>query len=286
MDMSGKVAVVTGGAGAHSIGRASGRLLAQQGCRVALADIDAEALRATVGELRAEGLDVTGLTADVADFASVQELADTVFQDFGRVDIALFNVGVGSAATLLDADLDSWNRAFAVNVYGVLHGIKAFVPRMIAQGTPGDVLGTSSPAGVCGINYQTPAYSLTKQAVCALMECLHGQLRDAGSLIRAHVVLPPLTKTNLAGDPEIMHFVQKHLESKGVPAVLADPHEVAVLVVEAIRSGAFWAHLDHEADQRLYGGKFGADIEWQDRIVRTRADALTARAAPDGYLWG
>jgi NAD(P)-dependent dehydrogenase (short-subunit alcohol dehydrogenase family) len=284
--LPGSVAVITGGGSPHGIGRATGKLLAEQGCRVVLADINTDALDITVSELKKQGLDVIGVPVDVADFGSVQALADSVYERHGRVDIAFLNAGVASAATLTDGDVDGWSRAMTVNVYGVLHGIKAFVPRMMDQGTPGHVLGTSSGAGVTGVSYRTPAYAVTKQAVCTLMECLYGHLRDSRSLIRAHVVFPPLTKTDLAGDPEVMRLVQQSLAVTGVPAVLAEPEEVAVTVVEAIRSGDFWARHDHDADKRLHAGKFAADIDWQDQAVRARADSIINHLAPDPYLWG
>ena len=136
------------------------------------------------------------------------------------------------------------------------------------------------------MNYQTPAYSTAKQAVCTLMECLYGQLRDQGSPIRAHVVFPPLTRTGLAGDPAVMSLVQQGLASGGVTAVLAEPEEVAVTVLEAVQSGSFWAHHGHEADERLSGGRFAGDIDWQDQVIRDRAEAIIGRTAPDPYLWG
>lgn len=284
--LNGSVAVITGGGGPHGIGRATGKLLAEQGGRVVLADINSDALDTTVSELKKQGLDVTGVQVDVADFGSVQALADSVYERHGRVDIAFLNAGVAGAADLTDGDVGHWHTAMGVNVYGVLHGIKAFVPRMMDQGTPGHVLGTSSGAGVTGVNYRTPAYAVSKQAVCTLMECLHGYLRDCRSLIQAHVVFPPLTKTGLAGDPEVMRLVQQGLEATGVPAVLAEPEQVAVTVVEAIRNGDFWARHHHDADKRLYGGKFEADIDWQDQTVRARADCIINRLAPDPYLWG
>jgi NAD(P)-dependent dehydrogenase (short-subunit alcohol dehydrogenase family) len=285
-NLDGAVAVITGGASPRSIGQATGRLLAEQGCRVVLADVNVTALETTTQQLRGQGYDVIGVPTDVADFASVRRLADTAFGRYGRVDIAFLNAGVSGGGDLFDDTLDAWDRVFGINFYGVLNGIKAFASRMVAQGTPGHILGTSSGAGANGVNYQTPGYSVTKQAVCTLMECLHGQLRDRGSLIKAHVVLPPLTKTNLAGDPEIMSYVQKGLEAAGVHAVLAEPEEVAVTVVEAIQNDSFWAHHDHEADERLYGGKFAADIDWQDQIIRNRAESIIDRSSPDPYLWG
>jgi NAD(P)-dependent dehydrogenase (short-subunit alcohol dehydrogenase family) len=285
-DLAGNVAVITGGGSSAGIGRATGRLLAQQGCQVVLSDVDATALEATVGSLRAEGLDVTGIVADVSDQSSMRALADQIFSQFGRVDIAFLNAGVGYAGSYFDDDVEAWHQAYGVNIFGVLHGIKAFVPRMVAQGSIGDILATTSGSGAIGVMYQTPAYSSSKAAVLTLMEGLYATLRDQNSLIRVHAVFPPLTRTNLGGDPSVMDFVQQGLESYGVATVLAEPEEVAMTVLEALRSGSFWAHHDHDADTRLTSGRFQADIAWQDDIIRKRAAAIIERTAPDPYLWG
>jgi len=285
-DLDGRVAVITGGGGTHSIGRATGQLFAEQGGRVVLADINAEALAQTVADLTGAGLDVAGIPTDVADYDSVEALADAVFERYGRVDIAFLNAGIPGAGDLFAADLDGWHRVLGVNLYGILHGIKAFLPTMDAQGTPGHILGTSSGAGAVGLSYQSAAYAVTKQAVCTLMECLYGQLRDRGSRIKAHVVLPPLTRTNLAGDPDVMLHVEQALKAGGADVVLAEPDEVARTVLDAIRTGNFWAYPDHETDKRLHDGKFAAAIDWEDRMGRARADALLNRSALDPYLWG
>jgi NAD(P)-dependent dehydrogenase (short-subunit alcohol dehydrogenase family) len=285
-DLTGEVAVITGGGSSRGIGAATGRLLAQQGCRVVLSDVNGAALDVTVTAQRADGLDVTGLTADVSDLSSMRALADQVFAEFGHVDIVFLNAGVGYAGSYFDDDVDAWHQAYGTNFFGVVHGIKAFVPRMVAQGTTGDVLATTSGSGAIGVMYQTPAYSSSKAAVLTLMEGLYATLRDHKSAIRAHAVFPPLTRTNLGGDPSVMTMVQQGLESYGVAAVLAEPEEVALTVVEALRSGNFWAHHDHDADKRLTHGRFRADIEWQDDIIRKRAEAIIRRTAPDPYLWG
>jgi NAD(P)-dependent dehydrogenase (short-subunit alcohol dehydrogenase family) len=229
---------------------------------------------------------VIGVPTDVASLASVQALADAAWGHYGRVDIAFLNAGVGAGGTLFDDAMDEWRRVLDINLFGILHGIKAFAPRMIEQGGPGDIFGTTSGAGAAGVQYQTPAYATSKAAVCSLMECLYGQLRDLGSPIRAHVVFPPLTRSGLAGDPTFMEFVQQGLAKGGVPAILAEPEEVALTVLETLESGSFWAHHDHEADQRLSGGRYAPVIDWEDQVIRNRADALINRTAPDSYLWG
>lgn len=285
-DLNGKVAVITGSGGQHSIGRATAQRFAEEGVKLVLADINAAALEATVADFRAAGFDVLGVPTDVADFDSVKQLANAAWDHYGQVDIAWFNAGVGGGGTLFDDDMADWSRVIGVNFLGVLHGIKAFAPRMMAQGTPGHILGTSSGSGVSGTMYHTPSYSTLKAAVLMLMECLYAQLRDLGSPVKAHVVLPPLTQTGLAGDPSFMPLVQQSLENAGVVAVLAQPEEVADTVLEAIRADRFFATLDHEADERRFGGRFAKDLDWQNDIIQKRADALIGRTAPDPYLWG
>jgi NAD(P)-dependent dehydrogenase (short-subunit alcohol dehydrogenase family) len=284
-DFRNKVAVVTGSGGRYGIGRATATLLAEQGCKIVLSDIDETALKATEEELSSAGHDVIAVQTDVADYGSVRHLADAAYDHYGQVDILHLNAGVAGVGTLLDDDLTDWNRTFNINFFGILHGIKAFVPRMNAQGNPAHVLATSSGAGVVGVNYQTPSYSASKQAVCTLMECLYAQLRDLGSHITVHVVLPPLTRTNLAGSPDVMPLVQQGLENGGVPTSLAEPGEVAATVVEAIRNGTFWAANDRDADQRRSGGRFAATIDWENEIFRNRAASFIDRTAPDSYLW-
>jgi NAD(P)-dependent dehydrogenase (short-subunit alcohol dehydrogenase family) len=285
-DLQEKVAVITGAGGARSIGRATAARLAREGCKVVLADVDEDALKATVQDLLDMGYLAAGVPTDVASLVSMKHLADTVFSDFGQVDIAFLNAGVSGGGSLFDEEMDSWHRVYGVNLFGIVHGIKVFAERMSAQGTEGHILGTTSGSGVNGVMYQTPPYTSSKAAVCSVMECLYGQLRDMGSKVRAHVVMPPLTNTNLAGKPGLMTFVQEGLAAWGVPAVLAEPEQVAETVLEAIRSDRFWVYHDREADARLTDGKFAEVIEWQDEMVRQHARSLIDRTDPDPYLWG
>ncbi len=288
-DLAGKVAVVTGGGSRRGIGRATGALLAAQGMRVVLADVDEKSLGATVAELskgRSNGGEVIGVPTDVSDFGSVQHLAGEVFERFGKAHVVFLNAGIGGGGSLFDDEMGSWQRVIGVNLMGVLHGIKSFVPRMLAQGEPAHLLATSSGAGVNGVMYTGASYAATKAAVCTLMECLYGQLRDLGADIHATVVLPPLARTNLAGEPETMHSVEQGLHSAGVPAVLVEPEEVAAVVLEAIVDGRFWAHPTPDQDTRLFGGRLKPATEWQDEVIRARARAIVERTPPDPYLWG
>lgn len=285
-DLAGRVAVITGAGSEFGIGRATGKLLAEHGMKLVLADVNADALEQTVKDLAGQGADVIGIPTDVADFASMQALAAGTYDAFGKANVVFLNAGIGGGGSLFDDDMSGWDRVIGVNFLGVLHGIKAFLPRMIEGGEPGHVLATSSGAGTTGVMYTGPGYAVTKQAVLTLMECLYGQLRDQGVDIKASTVFPPLTRTNLAGTPEVMDMVVSGLASNGVPAVAGEPDEVALVVLEAIQSGSFWAHQTIEQDERQTDGRMKPMILWEDDIIRAQAEAKVNRAAPDPYLWG
>ena len=285
-DLAGKVAVITGGGSEFGIGRATGKLLAEHGMKLALADINADALEQTVKDLTGQGFEVIGIPTDVSDFASMQNLAAETYQAYGKANVVFLNAGIGGGGSLFDDDMSGWDRVIGINFLGVLHGIKAFVPRMIESGEPGHVLATSSGAGTTGVMYTGPGYAVTKQAVLTLMECLYGQLRDQGVDIKASTVFPPLTRTNLAGTPEVMDMVVSGLASSGIPAVAGEPDEVALVVLDAIQSGSFWAHQTVEQDERQTEGRMKPMILWEDEIVRAQADSKINRTAPDPYLWG
>jgi NAD(P)-dependent dehydrogenase (short-subunit alcohol dehydrogenase family) len=186
---------------------------------------------------------------------------------------------------LFDDEMASWDRVIGINFLGVLYGIKAFVPRLLEQGTHAHVLATSSGAGANGTMYSGAGYAVTKAAVVSLMECLYGQLRDKRAPIVTTVVLPPLARTNLAGDPANMEYVARGLAANQIPMALAEPEEVAQVVLDAIQHDRFWAHFDHHHDESIFGGRMSALIEWQNNIIRARADAIINRGAPDAYLW-
>src|SRR4051812_18029767 len=134
--LAGKVAVVTGGA--SGIGRAMGERFASEGMRVVLGDVEAPVLEEAVDAIRSAGGDVLGVLTDVTSFDSVSALHERAVDAFGAVDVLCNNAGVGSGAegAMWEYGLTDWGWATAVNVWGVIHGIKAFVPGMVARGVP------------------------------------------------------------------------------------------------------------------------------------------------------
>src|SRR6185437_16207836 len=130
-------AVVTGGAG--GLGRALGRRFSQQGIQVVIADVQADPLETTVNELRDEGLEITGVQTDVTKYDEVERLRDATLATYGAVHVVCNNAGIGAGAEgpIWEHELNDWRWAIAVNLWGVIHGINAFVPTLLAQGDEG-----------------------------------------------------------------------------------------------------------------------------------------------------
>lgn len=283
-NLKGKVAVVTGSA--SGIGLCTSASLARRGVCVVMADKNAEMLGNAAAALMSEGLEVHDVEADVASFASMQNLANVAYDRFGKVNIVHLNAGVAGNASFFDDVTDNWERIVDINLLGVVWGIKAFVSRMIESGEEGLILATSSGAGAEGLNYGASGYAATKISVMAIMEALHGQLRDRKANVRSALVFPPLTATRLAGDPAMMEHIEAHLNSTGVPSVLIQPEMVADMVVDGIEKGRFYIGATRENSARIFGGAISEEFfQWHERMVRGRADAQIGDGKPDAFLW-
>src|SRR5207244_3062626 len=189
-DLEGKVAVVTGGA--SGIGRAMGERFAQDGMRVVMADVRPSELDETVGQLRSRGLEVTGVPTDVSKPASVAALRDRTLEAYDAVHLVCNNAGIGAGAEgrLWEHEENDWRWALDVNLWGVINGINAFMPAMLAQGDEGHVVNTSSGNGGISPLPGTPQYAVTKAAVVTLTEVLYAQLQAVGAKAGASVRFP------------------------------------------------------------------------------------------------
>jgi len=192
-DFAGKTAFVTGGA--SGIGFALGRVLAEAGMNVMLADIEREALDAAVRRLSDLGLaNVSGVVCDVAELASVEEAAETTYKTFGNVHVVCNNAGVAAGSGIDDIFVETWRWVLDVNLMGVLHGISAFLPHIRAHGEGGHIVNTASMAGLnSGLGFSP--YSAAKFAVVNMSEGLALQL--ASSNIGVTVVCPGFVQTNI-----------------------------------------------------------------------------------------
>jgi NAD(P)-dependent dehydrogenase (short-subunit alcohol dehydrogenase family) len=283
----GRIGVVTGTANPRGIGFAICRTLAELGCKLVLADIDGEGAEARAQDLVAKGADALAVRVDMSDHGSVEALAEATYGRFGATHILVLNhvaAPIGPGQSLLTPEPELWESGVRVNLLGVVYGIKAFVPRMIAGGEHGHVLATTSGAGASGTMYGDGPYAVTKAGITSVMECLYGQLRDADADIVAGLIFPPLTNT--FPSDEWSDMILQMMRTSGVPVAMAQPDEVAAFTVEAIRRDSFWAHPDVADDQRQTGGRHREAIEWENALYRTRAEILVSRSAPDGYLWG
>src|SRR4051794_21040990 len=270
-DLDGRVAVVTGGA--SGVGRAMGEAFAAEGMKVVLGDVEGPVLDETVAALAAGGADVSGVVTDVSDFASVEALRDATLDAHGAVHLVCNNAGVGAGAAgqMWDHTLNDWRWAMGVNVWGVIHGIKAFVPAMLEGGEPGHVVNTSSGNGGIAPLPSTPIYALTKSSVVTLTESLYAQLQSVGAKVSASVLFPGpnVLRTGLFSSwrnrppeyvnpdpplkpPTTIESFEKAMQDAGVDLVYTPTEEVAGRVVDAVRADQFWILPPSErSDQQI-----------------------------------
>lgn len=188
-----KVAVVTGGAG--GIGRGLAERCLQEGMKVVLADIEEGALQRTAEELGTEGA-VLAVRTDVSKAEEVDALAQKTLDRFGAVHLLFNNAGVGAGGSPWDSTLADWEWVMGVNLWGVIHGLRSFVPRMLSQDTEGHVVNTASVAGLVPFS-SCAAYSVTKQAVVGLSENANGFLRLQDAKIGVSVLCPGFVRTQI-----------------------------------------------------------------------------------------
>ena len=187
-----KGVVITGGA--SGIGFATAQELCRLGARVVLADVERDALDGAVDMLRQSGAETHGVLCDVRDLAQVEQLAARSFDVLGQVDIVFNNAGVALGGPTVEMTHADWRWLIDVNLWGPIHGVEAFLPRMIQQGSEGHVLFTASFAGLVP-NVGLGPYCVTKYGVVALAEVLARELRP--HRIGVSVLCPMRVATNI-----------------------------------------------------------------------------------------
>lgn len=187
--IAGKVAVVTGGA--SGIGRGIAEALLERGATVAIADIQLDVAQRTADEIGA-----TAFQVDVSQEASVMALRDALLERFGRVDIVCLNAGVGPSGAIKDLNAKDWDWILGVNLWGVIHGVTAFLPVLESNPDGGHIEITGSNAGFIA-QPTIGSYSATKFAVLGLAEALSIELADGGSKVHVTYLAPGMVRTNI-----------------------------------------------------------------------------------------
>lgn len=272
--LTGKVAVVTGAGSGIGLGMA--RAFAAAKMRLVLADIESDALAAAAAELTAAGADVVTVSTDVADPDAVETLAERAWSAFGAVNVLCNNAGViENNRPTWEYSLADWNWVLGINLMGVVHGIRAFVPRMLDDGEAGHIVNTASFGGLIS-GSATPIYIASKHAVVALSENLYHDFASRGAPIGVSALCPGWVRTaivesdrNRADAPALDEKLARTRQrfQQGIDSGI-EPDAVGGMVVDAITTGRFYIHTHPE---------------WLD-VVRERCDAVIEGARPPRSL--
>jgi NAD(P)-dependent dehydrogenase (short-subunit alcohol dehydrogenase family) len=273
-ELAGKTAFVTGGAA--GIGLALGRAFAQSGMKVMLADIEADALQAAVKTLQEISPDISGTICDVADAASVERAAQAAFDAFGNVHVVCNNAGVAAGGGIDHISLDNWRWVIDVNLMGVLHGIKSFLPHIRAHGEGGHIVNTASMAGMQSDLGFSP-YGASKFAVVSMSEGLSLRLKPHG--IGVSVLCPSYVRTRIgeSGRNRPERYGQSQPLDPAAPAgaMVAeiarhieaglDPATVATRVLTAIREDQLYV-FTHPGMRAEVEARFAAILAAMDGV--------------------
>ncbi len=254
-DLDGKTAVVTGGA--SGMGKAFCARFARAGMRVVAADIEEAALDAAVAELRDGGAEVRGVRCDVGVAGDHETLLREALAAYGRVHVVCLNAGVsGANGKSWSLSEDDWHWTLDVNLWGVIHGLRTFVPHLVEH-DEGHVVTTASIAGHVSSPYGAP-YNVSKHAVATLSETLHHELRREGSRVGVTCLCPGFVATRIVDSERNRPGAATTERDRGGARFIEvarrlveagkDPAEVADQVHDAIVKDQFWLFTDTEWD--------------------------------------
>jgi NAD(P)-dependent dehydrogenase (short-subunit alcohol dehydrogenase family) len=228
--LDGRVAVVTGAA--SGIGFAIAAHLADDGVRVLMTDLDGDTVAQAAAALRREGADVDSLQLDVRDPDAVDAAGRQVVQRFGALHIAVNNAGIVNRGLSWELALEDWHRVIDVNLWGVIHGVRTFVPLILETGEEGHVVNVASMAAVLPLDRLGP-YSVAKHGVLGLSDVLQADLAAVGAPVAVSVVFPGRIRSGMN------------------PIGTVEPATVAANVVDAIRTQRPYVFTDHHATNEV-----------------------------------
>ena len=279
-----KLAVVTGGA--SGVGYAIGEALAKEGAKVILTDIESKSLEESAARLSNNSLNVHFKVADVSSPVSMTELANWCDKEHGPVHLLFNNAGVAPAELLpiWETKPNDWQWAYGVNVMGVLHGIQAFVPRMLAHGQEARVINTCSGNGAFINLPSTPIYTSSKASVSSISEVLKLQLEQAEANVKVSILFPgPHTvrtklfsaernrPEELARDPNApehpissVEDMVEMMRNMGIDIETTEPEEVASFCLEQIKAGNYWINPENEKSEQAFKDRVESIITRSD----------------------
>lgn len=270
---AGKVAAITGAASGIGLGLA--QHCASENMRLVLADSNAEGLLGISEELRASGTDVIAVTTDVSSPEALDTLADSAYKAYGQVDLLINNAGVLISGLSWERPIKDWQWILNINLMGVVHGLHSFVPRMMAQDTPGHIVNVASLAGLLASPLMGP-YTVSKQAVVALTETLHYELESLNAKLKTSVVCPGPIATEIAdsgtgristskiseeANKQLMTFLKSGI-GEGMP-----PGDCARIIFEGIRNEQFWI-FTHEDFKDTYQTRVDSVMESSNPVYQ------------------
>jgi NAD(P)-dependent dehydrogenase (short-subunit alcohol dehydrogenase family) len=252
--LSGGVAVITGAG--SGIGEGLARYAAEIGMQVVLADIARERIEKVAADIESAGGVALPVVTDVSDPAALEALADTTFETFGSVRLLVNNAGIETLGLSWEIPAATWEKTLNINIHGVIHGVRAFAPRMIASGEPAYIANTSS-IGAFGIMPVQTSYILSKHAVLAFSECLYMEMKLKQLPIAVSAILPGPVATRIFTDSagtkdEVSNFHQKVMEDM-LAANGMTGMEAAKIILPQIAAGEFWVST-HPAMTKAYAG--------------------------------
>lgn len=290
-DFNNKVAVITGGA--SGVGRSLAFALGRLGAKIAVGDVDGNAMEQVQSDLAAEGIECLVQFCDVTSSESLNALADKAQEQFGGIHLVFANAGIGAgeSGAMWDYSDKDWQWCLNVNLWGVINSIKAFMPRLVAQNEPAHFVVTGSGNGAFLVYPDQPIYTASKAAVHAITENLHYQVSAAQSPVKVsalfpgpHVVdtglfnsgrvRPEELKKEVEGNESGISSVEdmkKMCAEFGIDLQTTHPDEVAEMAVAGLRQDAFWLL---------------ATTEDTDAKIQARADMILKRETPVPMMVG
>jgi NAD(P)-dependent dehydrogenase (short-subunit alcohol dehydrogenase family) len=290
-DFNNKVAVITGGA--SGVGRSLAFALGRLGAKIAVGDVDGNAMEQVQSDLAAEGIECLVQFCDVTSPESLDALADKAQEQFGGIHLVFANAGIGAgeSGAMWDYSDKDWQWCLNVNLWGVINSIKAFMPRLVAQNEPAHFVVTGSGNGAFLVYPDQPIYTASKAAVHAITENLHYQVSAAQSPVKVsalfpgpHVVDTGLFNSGRVRPEELKKEVEgnesgissvddmkKMCAEFGIELQTTHPDEVAEMAVAGLRQDAFWLL---------------ATTEDTDAKIQARADMILKRETPVPMMVG